>query len=109
MVLVDSQGNMFKSGDDLLAKIESSKPVRPPGVAPFVNLADALGNVIEAQTLSYAGGVPKGKGRSLRPGPIVQVGLTAYAVRCVSLLSPLIAACAAARRAMGTRNGEQDT
>ena len=33
----------------------------------------------------------------------------AYAVRCASVLSPLIAACAAARRAMGTRNGEQDT
>jgi len=34
----------------------------------------------------------------------------AYAVRIVSALSPpLMAACAAARRAMGTRYGEQDT
>ena len=32
-----------------------------------------------------------------------------YAVRVVSDLSPLIAACAAASRAMGTRYGEQDT
>ena len=36
-------------------------------------------------------------------------GLTNYAVRCVSLLSPLIAACAAASRAIGTRYGEQET
>ena len=50
----------------------------------------------------------KGKGRRLRAGPGL-TGLSAYAVRCVSVLSPLIAACAAARRAMGTRNGEQDT
>ena len=33
----------------------------------------------------------------------------AYAVRGVSLLSPEIAACAAARRAIGTRYGEQET
>ena len=32
-----------------------------------------------------------------------------YAVRIVSVLSPEIAACAAASRAIGTRYGEQDT
>ena len=45
----------------------------------------------------------------MRSGSALQLGLSVYAVLCVSLLSPLIAACAAARRAMGTRNGEHDT
>ena len=48
----------------------------------------------------------KGPELALRPGIAKR---NAYLVRDVSLPSPLIAACAAASRAIGTRNGEQDT
>ena len=47
-----------------------------------------------------------------RPGgllPAPDASRRIYAVRCISDLSPEIAACAAARRAIGTRYGEHDT
>ena len=62
---------------------------------------------LPAQAISSS---PIEKGPKLAPRPkVLEVRLSDYAVRCASALSPLIAACAAARRAMGTRNGEQDT
>src|SRR5438445_10937072 len=54
-------------------------------------------------------GPKKKRAGACAPALVLQVRLSDYAVRCASDLSPLIAACAAARRAMGTRNGEQDT
>ena len=47
------------------------------------------------------------KGRP-EPAPLL-LNCRNYAVRMVSDLSPEMAACAAASRAMGTRYGEQDT
>jgi hypothetical protein len=64
------------------------------------NSASRLGNLEGG----VAGDFANEKGPELvAPAQVLQVRLSDYAVRCASDLSPLIAACAAARRAMGTR------
>ena len=62
--------------------------------------------VDEVTELAMAAG-----GRDFRPGRrwLLQTALLLYAVRMASDLSPEMAACAAASRAIGTRYGEQDT